>query len=244
METYETLQFYRKQRGISQIELAEALEVSRQTISKWETGTALPSAENLLALSKLYGVTVDVLLNGGTLGSAPVPADSASALPPTAPALPSSRRLWPRMLAAVLLFDLVMFLLDFYLGNLAGEDGILCPLLRVLGCTLIGLAFARRDRTVDRARARLIGLAALALGLYVFLMPAPPLWYLYDRIAWVGASSGDALLPTNPFFFFLGWTLADEHAFASHMFLIAAFQLRRLWFSRKAVPAPQAVQQA
>ena len=62
MDLKESLSFYRKEQGLSQVELAEALDVSRQTISKWETGAALPSAENLLALSRLYGVTVDALL--------------------------------------------------------------------------------------------------------------------------------------------------------------------------------------
>ena len=64
MDLKETLVFFRKKQGLSQIELAEALEVSRQTVSKWETGVALPSAENLLALSRLYGVPVDELLTG------------------------------------------------------------------------------------------------------------------------------------------------------------------------------------
>lgn len=49
MDLKESLSFYRKEQGLSQVELAEALDVSRQTISKWETGAALPSAENLLA---------------------------------------------------------------------------------------------------------------------------------------------------------------------------------------------------
>ena len=53
MDLKENLQHFRKRQGLSQIELAEALAVSRQTISKWETGAALPSAENLAALGQL-----------------------------------------------------------------------------------------------------------------------------------------------------------------------------------------------
>ena len=41
MELHDTLQFYRKRQGLSQAELAEALDVSRQTVSKWETGDSL-----------------------------------------------------------------------------------------------------------------------------------------------------------------------------------------------------------
>lgn len=53
----------RKQAGLSQEELAEKLNVSRQAISRWEMGTAVPDAVNLLQMSKLFGVTVDYLIN-------------------------------------------------------------------------------------------------------------------------------------------------------------------------------------
>ena len=43
---------------------AEALGVSRQTVSKWENGSADPSTTNLLALAKLYGVEAEDLLRG------------------------------------------------------------------------------------------------------------------------------------------------------------------------------------
>lgn len=249
MELTETLHFYRKRQGLSQIELAEALNVSRQTVSKWETGAALPSAENLLALSKLYSVTVDALLNGPAAEApspelAPLPADVPSE-PCPAPDSTSRRRLLSRLLAVVLLFDLVMFLMDFYLSILSGESGILCPVLRILGCSLIGLAFAWRDRkhTADRRTSLLIGLSALTVGLYAFLLPIPLLWRLYDLIAWVG-SNPMAELPSNPLFFFLGWTLADQYAFSSHILLIALFHLGRFSFSRRNFPSPQPVQQA
>jgi transcriptional regulator with XRE-family HTH domain len=44
--------------------VAEALGVSRQAVSKWETGAAEPSTSNLLALAKLYGVDAGELLRG------------------------------------------------------------------------------------------------------------------------------------------------------------------------------------
>ena len=53
----------RKSRGMSQEELAEKLNVSRQAISRWEMGTAQPDAQNILQISKLFGVTADYLLN-------------------------------------------------------------------------------------------------------------------------------------------------------------------------------------
>lgn len=53
----------RKQKGITQMELAEKLNVSRQAISRWEVGLAVPTTDNLKVLSELYGVSIDNLLN-------------------------------------------------------------------------------------------------------------------------------------------------------------------------------------
>ena len=54
----------RQEQGLSQSALAEALGVSRQAVSRWETGAAMPSAENLFCLSRLYGVPMDELIRG------------------------------------------------------------------------------------------------------------------------------------------------------------------------------------
>ncbi len=51
--------------NFSQEKLGEELGLSRQSVSKWEQGYAMPDTENLLKLSKLYGVSVDAILNCG-----------------------------------------------------------------------------------------------------------------------------------------------------------------------------------
>lgn len=53
----------RKSDGMSQEDLAQKLNVSRQAISRWEMGTAMPDAANILQLSRLFDVTTDYLLN-------------------------------------------------------------------------------------------------------------------------------------------------------------------------------------
>ena len=58
----EKLLHKRRQLGLSQEALAEKVDVSRQAVSRWELGTAMPDAAKLLALSDLFGVSVDVLL--------------------------------------------------------------------------------------------------------------------------------------------------------------------------------------
>lgn len=57
------LQELRKANGYSQEVLAEKLGVSRQSVSKWERAEASPDTDNLILLSKIYGVSIDDLLN-------------------------------------------------------------------------------------------------------------------------------------------------------------------------------------
>lgn len=57
------LKLLRKRMGVSQLELSEKLEVSRQAVSGWEAGSSKPSTENLQCLSKLYEVPLEVLLD-------------------------------------------------------------------------------------------------------------------------------------------------------------------------------------
>jgi len=61
----EALKAHRTSRGMTQEYVAEALGVSRQAVSKWENGTSDPSTANLMALAKLYGLSVDELLKTG-----------------------------------------------------------------------------------------------------------------------------------------------------------------------------------
>ena len=70
----EKLYALRKKSGLSQEQLAEALNVSRQAISKWEGGSATPESDKLLALSNYFGVSLDYLLKDGTPDAAPAEA--------------------------------------------------------------------------------------------------------------------------------------------------------------------------
>ena len=58
----EILKSHRTARHMSQEYLAEQLGVTRQAVSKWESGTSEPSTANLLALAKLYGISLDELV--------------------------------------------------------------------------------------------------------------------------------------------------------------------------------------
>ena len=63
MQFQDKLFSLRKRQGMTQAELSEAINVSRQAISKWEMGTAVPDVSNMLALSRVFHVSVDYLVN-------------------------------------------------------------------------------------------------------------------------------------------------------------------------------------
>ena len=63
MEFNEKLQELRKQKGLTQEELASSLYVSRTAISKWESGRGYPNIESLKTIAKFFSVTVDELLS-------------------------------------------------------------------------------------------------------------------------------------------------------------------------------------
>jgi len=68
----------RKSKGLSQEELAGQLTVSRQAISKWELGESVPDTENVLQLSKIFGVSTDYLLNDEYSSDTDIPAVKTS----------------------------------------------------------------------------------------------------------------------------------------------------------------------
>lgn len=115
MKLEDKLLSLRKQQGLTQLELAEALHISRQAISKWETGEATPSLENLKSLSQLYQVPLGQLLGEDqppvqppqaepkeeTDGDPPAAELAGEEVPPGEISKPSSKR--RRVLTAVLL---------------------------------------------------------------------------------------------------------------------------------------------
>lgn len=62
MSLGERIKEQRKSSGLSQEKLAEFVGVSRQAVTKWETGQSAPSTENLFKLAEIFGTTVDILL--------------------------------------------------------------------------------------------------------------------------------------------------------------------------------------
>ena len=96
----------RKEKGWSQEDFAEKLDVSRQAISRWENGTALPDAQNLLRISRLFNVTVDYLLNDDYEDRVELPANEA-VTEASGPLLPKKKRSHRHLIFAIALAVLV-----------------------------------------------------------------------------------------------------------------------------------------
>lgn len=73
MTLAEKILHLRTQQGLSQLELAEQLGVSRQSVSKWETGQSVPDLDKLIKLADLFGISVDELVREGERPQPPRP---------------------------------------------------------------------------------------------------------------------------------------------------------------------------
>ncbi len=113
----------RKREGLSQAEVSEELDVSRQAVTKWETGTSRPSIENLQSLSRLYNVPLEYLLDeSGDELPAPAPAAPAAEKGPEQKVQKKEKQ-WIRRLVigAVVLALLVCFLFWYGRGQKENE---------------------------------------------------------------------------------------------------------------------------
>lgn len=143
----------RKQSGWSQEELAEKLGVSRQSVSKWELGAAIPGMDQILGLSDLFGVSTDYLLkddmddivftkeeSGGDDIRRQVSVEEANAY------MDLNRRLCGRMATAVSLFILCpvcliqLAALSEYSGSISGSLASGVGLAVLLGLVAVGVS--------------------------------------------------------------------------------------------------------
>lgn len=124
MNLGETIYRLRTKAGMSQDALAGALDVSRQSVSKWENNAAVPELDKLLKLSEIFGVTLDELVGR----DAPVPAPAA----PPAQSPPPYRTIGAILLGFGLLTTLILSILGGFIV------GIFCGLpFTIIGSILL-----------------------------------------------------------------------------------------------------------
>ena len=128
----------RAEHHLSQGDLAEALDVSRQSVSKWETDASVPDLDKLVKLSQLFGVSLDELVTGA--------APSAGGTPPPDAGVPPasvSGRLPGRKIAGIVLFCMA-FLVVLVLSAAGGFLTGLFLAIPFLVCGAICFAARRR----------------------------------------------------------------------------------------------------
>lgn len=127
----------RTQRNWSQGDLADALDISRQSVSKWETDASVPELEKLLKLSELFGVTLDELVRGEDAPKAETAAPAAQAVPASFTPRTSSEREKRHTIAgtillcigAVLLLTCLILAGDLLAGLIYGLPFFLCGII-------------------------------------------------------------------------------------------------------------------
>ena len=103
---------------MTQMDLAEKLNVSRQAVSRWEMGSAMPDIENLIAISELFGVTMEDLLKAGeTPAYEPEPSVEETESEQVKPVYPkkTSNKIWWIIWAVALAVALAFSFINMYL---------------------------------------------------------------------------------------------------------------------------------
>ena len=197
MKLNERIYALRAERKLSQGDLAEALGVSRQSISKWETGAAVPEIEHLVRLSEIFGVTLDELVKGEAPapreeileGATETPRTEAGTVTHTTVIL---RAREPRKTAALVLLILGCLSLFFTLLG-AGTLGLLIAIPLFL-CALVCVLFRRRVGLW--CNWTVLILVNIYLGLTTGVLN---FWWAYLMSTLLGLGTGD--FPINVQFF-------------------------------------------
>lgn len=181
MTLAEKIAALRGERKLSQGDLAEKLDVSRQSVSKWETGQAVPELEKIIKLADVFGVSVDELVREGEVPEAEPPEPEASpAAEPEPKIVYVERRLaGTQVLGAVLL---VLGLLSVILGvAVSGNSGTYTAMAGA-AMVVLGLPFllARKHPFLITGWV-VLAVSCLILNPYTSVSP----WGLWGGVLWL-----------------------------------------------------------
>ena len=212
MNLADRIQRLRKSRGISQEELADRIGVSRQAVSKWESGQTSPDLEKIVLLSDYFEVTTDYLLKGVSPGQpAPTRAEQTragqdqNAPDQTAPAQIASARAVPDVRifvmagSAVNFTGLIAAVMIWYERQTAAATAA-GLILMVAGCVVYGIGMLKADGgTKGRAKKTF-------WSVNVWILPFIPLSMIYN-ILFGGFRTAPYPVLTGPISGFVGFAL-------------------------------------
>jgi transcriptional regulator with XRE-family HTH domain len=147
MNLGENIYRLRTERNLSQGDFADALEVSRQSVSKWENNSAVPELEKLMKMAELFGITLDELVTGATKEEPVAPP------PQETPGSQAKRMLTTQQIIGIVLLGfgglcfIVFTVVGIFTGNLlldlfTGLPLMLCGLICLVYKKNIGLKCA------------------------------------------------------------------------------------------------------
>ncbi len=160
MNLGENIYRLRTERNLSQGDFADALDVSRQSVSKWENNSAVPELEKLVKMAELFGITLDELVSGERKAEPAAPLLSGEPAPERiiyvekpASELPAKRGLTTQQIIGIVLLGfgglcLIVFTVagiftgNFFLGLFTGLPILLCGLICLLCKKNVGLKCA------------------------------------------------------------------------------------------------------
>ncbi len=181
MKLGERIYHYRTERGLSQSELAERLDVSRQSVSKWETDASVPELDKLINLCEVFGITMDALVRGEEMPpKGELPDEEPISVPPATntereavPEREEHRRPPYHTTGVILLCTAAVVAILF--GLMAGVGGLIfalpffaCGLLCVFMHRYVGLACAWT----------VYGLVSVYLSVATSITPLPNVLYM------------------------------------------------------------------
>ena len=219
MSLSEKILHLRTQKGLSQLELAEQLGVSRQSVSKWETGQSVPDLDKLIKLADLFGITVDELVREGERPQPPQPESP----PPQVVYVREKRSLTSTQRAGICVeaAGLILALL-----GVAGFGAI--PILVGVGLLLLGLPMllARKHPWIILGWM-VVGLSLMVFNPYTSVAP----WGLVGgvRQIWVYLTFGERYIS-----YLFGGIIGVARGIVALIALI--FTLRAVWKKYKKPP--------
>ena len=199
MNLADRIQQLRKSRGISQEELADRIGVSRQAVSKWESGQTSPDLEKIVLLSDYFEVTTDYLLKGYLLkGVSPTPAQTEPDQTASVQSAPGVQ-IFTMAGSALNLIGLIAAAMIWYERQTAAATAA-GLILMVAGCVVYGTGILRADGEA-KGRAK-----KTFWSVNVWILPFIPLSMVYN-ILFGGLGTAPYPILTGPVSGFLGFVL-------------------------------------
>ncbi len=140
MNLGDNIYHYRTQKNMSQGDLADALDVSRQSVSKWENNSAVPELEKLMKMAQVFDITIDELVTGEEKEiPTPPPAPMAAPTPAAKEGLSAQQILGIILLSLGGLLSIIFLLVGIFKENQYGEDMLVAFIFIGLPLILIGM---------------------------------------------------------------------------------------------------------